>query len=258
MFLKKINIKPIYDKWISINKEEKVFDDTDIEILSSIVDYIKTEDKRTGYFKTEHLDFFEKTFSWPLGKLCPLLDLLRYLIIDSDVVNLYIQRYEENNILERLLEIYAQPATDKLSIGSKMMIMRFFQNLFKHKEAHKMLFENCEIILATININNISDENTKAAYYGILLNYSLIFSQFKFCDAKERYIESLFNSLTTEKNFDHIYRMLVSLGTILTRDKLAYLTFNHRLQTCINEIPPSPPAHVGECINELKQIHTLW
>ncbi|CAF1237053.1 unnamed protein product [Rotaria sordida] len=107
---------------------------------------------------------------WPVDKIFPILDIIRLIILNSNVCKYFFENDIKSNEFISQLFTYIQP---EQSINT-MFIFRTLTNLFSNDLGEKYMIKNYNTILPKILIClPLTKRNTQIALINIILNYCI-------------------------------------------------------------------------------------
>ncbi|KAI4286111.1 MAG: hypothetical protein L6R35_004481, partial [Caloplaca aegaea] len=161
--------------------------------------------------------------TWPVGRLLPALDLLRLLAAATPSLATYRSR-DGKAFLDILVESKVFEDPDRPN--NIMLAVRAFSNLFETSEGREFADEEFDKIHTLVeDSTDTSNRNLTIAVATLYVNYAVLFtspshsSQQRAIARGKMVMEHLIHIIQSTVDSEAVYRGLVAVGTLLSRDK---------------------------------------
>lgn len=176
----------------------------------------------------------------------PVLDILR-LAVRHPVVNEKLCGEAEGvqlcNHLLNLMRPEGRPA-------NQMLALRTLCNCFSGQQGRALLMAHLEMVLSrTVDLATVRNKNIHVALATVVLNYAGCLHSQPNLEAKAQCLSVVSRALETVEDKEAVFRLLVSLGTIVASDQTAQdLARSLGVASQISKYTAtSEPSKVAEC-----------
>ena len=147
-------------------------------------------------------------------KVFPALDILRIGVKHATVS----RHFCSQAAFLSLLSTYLQ--SDSLS-ANQMLTLRTIANLFNQPEGAKLMGENqTQVLQATATCAGVTTKNAQIAQSTAVLNFAIAATALQDFERKSECLTSATQLLTSERDSEATFRLLVALGTLLHGDEM--------------------------------------
>lgn len=194
----------------------------------------------------QQINMLWKATHWPEDIVFPVLDILR-LAVRHPVVNEKLCGEAEGvqlcNHLLSLMRPEGRPA-------NQMLALRTLCNCFSGRHGRALLMAHLEMVLSrTVDLATVRNKNIHVALATVVLNYAGCLHSQPNLEAKAQCLSVVSRALETVEDKEAVFRLLVTLGTIVASDQTAQdLARSLGVASQISKYTAaSEPSKVAEC-----------
>lgn len=207
-----ININGVIGKLEQFNDEvgqEASVKNTDLQQIKFLLTNKSTSTQETRQTILRMLD-------WPSELLFPVLDVLRYVFLSSDLFGGLLSLKEPSELLQLFFGII-----DQDNVKNRFLVMRAICNLFQHSSGRKVILDNASILLENVaKLKACTDKNLQVAVSSFFLNLSVLTHQLNDDMLKSSILSNISDFLTFVSDEEAFFRYIVALGTVAISDEI--------------------------------------
>ncbi|XP_071118768.1 phospholipase A-2-activating protein-like [Haliotis cracherodii] len=220
------------------------------ELNVTVSDSLKVPDSRIDDLSSlisgqsasqQQLQTVQSLLAWPSNVVFPALDVVR-ICVKHPLVN---QAFSNQATIQQLISFI----TPDNPPACQMLALRSLTNLFSQSQGRKAVCENRDTVLGSALSCRKTNKNVQIAIGTVILNYAIALRGTEDIEGKSQCLSAARNVLEASPDHEASFRVLVSIGTILSGDEEAFaLAQSLGLQDPIVKLGRvTEPKKVPEC-----------